>query len=161
MTLHLIKLKIVIRFIRRRLMDPHIKYKTKQREILLKYLESVSGMHITAGDVCDFFKKQGIPIGQATVYRQLESLVDSGLVNKYNLDSNSSACFEYIGSDCHAGGQVCFHCKCEKCGKLIHLHCDELACISEHLYNEHKFKLDPLRTVFYGLCEECAEPEDK
>ena len=50
------------------------KYKTKQRETILAYLETVPGVHITAGDVCEYFRQQGQPIGQATVYRQLESL---------------------------------------------------------------------------------------
>ncbi|MBO5564810.1 MAG: transcriptional repressor [Lachnospiraceae bacterium] len=133
------------------------KYKTKQREILLSYLQAASGGHITASDVCEYFRKQGASIGQATVYRQLESLVDEGLVNKYIIDSNSPACFEYVGKDAHEEGEVCFHCKCEKCGKLIHLHCDELEAIKDHLSGEHHFQLDPLRTVFYGICEECRK----
>ena len=45
--------------------------------------------------------------------------------------------------------------KCEKCGKLIHLHCDELEEIQTHILKEHRFKMDPMRTVFYGLCENC------
>ncbi len=36
------------------------------------------------------------------------------------------------------------------------MHCDELEQIQGHLYEEHHFKLNPLRTVFYGICEECA-----
>ncbi len=138
-------------------MNSRSKYKTKQREILIHYLESVPGVHITAGDVADHFRKQGSAIGQSTIYRQLESLVDEGLLNKYIIDGNSPACFEYIGTDCHAEAEPCFHCKCEKCGKLIHLHCDELEEIQEHLYAEHRFRLDPLRTVFYGLCDECMQ----
>lgn len=133
------------------------KYKTKQREMLISYLSSVSGEHITAGDVCEYFKEQGVSIGQATVYRQLESLVDEGIVNKYMIDANSPACFEYMGEETHAGAGICFHCKCSKCGKLLHLHCGELMEIQDHLQKEHGFMLDPKRTVFYGICEECGE----
>ena len=57
-------------------MNARPKYKTKQRDQLLTYLETVPGRHITAGDVCEAFRQDGIPIGQSTVYRQLESLVD-------------------------------------------------------------------------------------
>lgn len=138
-------------------MDPKSKYKTKQREILINYLKTTSGGHFTAGDICEYFKQQGSPIGQSTVYRQLEQLVDEGLINKYIIDATSPACFEYVGTDCHADGEVCFHCKCEKCGRLIHLHCDDLIEIQSHLLSEHHFTLDPLRTVFYGLCEDCRE----
>ena len=57
--------------------------------------------------------------------------------------------------DSHRGPGTCFHCKCEKCGKLIHLHCEELQEIQSHLLGEHGFQLDPRRTVLYGLCEGC------
>ena len=131
------------------------KYNTKQREVLLEYLKSVSGSHVTAGDVCTHLNEHGTNIAQATVYRRLESLVDEGIINKYIIDTNSPACFEYVDKDSHISGDVCFHCKCEKCGNLIHLHCDELSGIMGHLYEEHHFKIDPKRTVFYGLCENC------
>ena len=109
------------------------KYKTKQREAILAFFRSMPGEHITAGDVCDHIRATGEGIGTATVYRHLENMVDEGLVNKYTIDSNSPACFEYIGPDAHSGPETCFHCKCEKCGALIHLHCDELNAIQAHL----------------------------
>lgn len=136
-------------------MNPRPKYKTKQKEILLGYLETVPGVHITAGDVCEYFRERGTPIGQSTIYRQLESLVDEGIINKYIIDSGSPACFEYVGADSHEDAEICFHCKCEKCGRLIHLRCDELEGVQAHLLSEHSFKIDPVRTVFYGLCERC------
>ena len=131
-------------------------YMTKQREELMEYLETVPGVHITVNDVCDFFRQNGRNIGTTTVYRQLERMVDEGIVNKYILDANTPACFEYVPE--HAGheNEICFHAKCEKCGKLIHLNCEELTCIQEHLREHHQFTLDPLRTVFYGICEQCS-----
>lgn len=137
-------------------MNSRSKYKTKQKDILVEYLKSASGTHITAKDVCDYFKNQGSNIGQSTVYRQLEGLVDEGVINKYIIDGNSPACFEYVGEENLDTMHVCFHCKCERCGKLIHLHCDEVEEMQAHLYKEHKFRMDPRRTVFYGLCEDCA-----
>ena len=130
-------------------------YETKQRKILMEYLRSTAGAHITAGDVCGYFRERGSSIGQTTVYRQLEKMVAEGIVSKYLIDSSSPACFEYIPEERQEQVQTCFHCKCEKCGRLIHMHCDELAAIEEHLSREHHFYLDPLRTVFYGVCEEC------
>ena len=136
-------------------MNQRSKYKTKQRETLISYFETIPGEHFTAGDVCDYFKSQGTPIGQSTVYRQLEALVDEGILNKYIINSTSPACFEYVGADSHHDEGNCFHCKCEKCGVLIHLHCDELVEMQTHLLADHSFKMNPLRTVFYGLCENC------
>ena len=136
-------------------MNQKAKYRTKQQRLLIEYLQTVPGMHITANEVCSYFEEKGASISKATIYRQLECLVDEGIINKYIIDGNSPACFEYIGKDRHIDADVCFHCKCEKCGKLIHLHCDELEEIQVHLYEEHRFKMNPMRTVFYGLCEQC------
>ncbi len=136
-------------------MQSRPKYKTKQREILLDYFKNVPGTHVTAADVCEYFKSREAHIGQSTIYRHLESLVDEGLLKKYTIDGSSPACFEYVKPDSHADAEVCFHCKCEKCGKLIHLHCEELDEIQTHLNSEHHFRLDPVRTVFYGLCDQC------
>lgn len=136
-------------------MNVRNQYNTRQRSRLLEYMQTVPGEHFTAKDVCDYFQACGTPIGVATVYRQLERMVEEGLVNKYIIDANSPACFEYVDR-AHNCTEECFHCKCEKCGKLIHLHCEELVQIRSHLKEEHHFTLDPLRTVFYGLCEDCA-----
>ncbi len=136
-------------------MNSRAKYHTKQRDLLLQYLSNEPGIHTTASDVCTYLRQQGMPIGQSTVYRQLESLVAEGVVRKYIIDASSPACFEYVGEAAREGADSCFHCKCERCGALIHLHCDELAAVRSHLFDAHGFRLDPLRTVFYGLCENC------
>ena len=138
-------------------MEQKSKYKTKHSEELIQYLQSIPGRHFTVGDVGDHFKERGTPMGTTTIYRQLDRLVEEGLVNRYIIDATSPACFEYVGGEHLPGEETCFHCKCEKCGKLIHLHCDELELIQSHLYKEHSFALDPLRTVFYGICSECME----
>lgn len=132
-------------------------YKTKHREELLEYLKTVPGKHVTVNDICFYLKKEGKDIGTTTVYRQLEKLVDEGVVNKYLLDANTPACFEYIDAGKHCHEHKCFHCKCIKCGKLIHLHCDELEAIGSHIFEEHSFKVDTQRTVLYGVCEECNQ----
>lgn len=137
-------------------MDTRSKYKTKQRERLLRYFEEMAGVHVTAADVCEYMKKQDAPIGQSTVYRQLESMVDEGVIKKYIIDANSPACFEYVDPESHEEGEVCFHCKCEKCGKLIHLHSEELEEVQGHILDECHFKIDPTRTVFYGICDNCS-----
>ena len=136
-------------------MSSRSKYKTKQRDTLLGYLQKSPGVHITAADVCEHFKEQGAGIGQSTVYRHLEALVDEGILNKYIIDEKSPACFEFVRPESHRGPGTCFHCKCEKCGKLIHLDCSVIAEIEKHLLEKHKFMLNPNRTVFYGICKEC------
>ncbi len=131
-------------------------YKTKQQDLLLSYLESIKGKHFTVEDVREHFASKNSSIGVATIYRHLEKLVANGTVNKYIIDETSAACFEYLGNDaCHRDVPH-FHLKCSKCGTLIHLECEELLQIQEHLMKEHGFMLDSFRTVFYGTCSKCA-----
>jgi Fur family ferric uptake transcriptional regulator len=137
-------------------MNTKSKYNTKQKAELTAYLMSKAGEHVTVNDVCRHFEEKGRPIGVTTVYRQLDKMVEEGLVNKYNLDSKSSACYEYIDSEHHMDGACsCYHCKCEKCGKLIHLHCKEIEELMKHIEGNHGFVINPKSTVFYGVCEDC------
>lgn len=131
-----------------------IKYKTKQQELLLSCFKAMQGRHFTAEDVVAYFQKQNISIGIATIYRQIEKFVAMGVVQKYFLGEQNAACFQYMGEECHKEVSH-FHLKCEKCGTLIHLECHDLEQLSSHLMAEHGFALDPFRTVFYGLCENC------
>ena len=136
-------------------------YRTRQKEELAEYLKSTKGRHITAGDIVMHFQSQGKNIGTATVYRQLDRMVEEGLVTKYNIDENTSACYEFIDpiNNCHH--PVCYHCKCEKCGKLFHLECIELNHLRDHMEEEHGFRIDPARTVIYGLCADCRKKSEE
>mgnify|MGYP002623838055 CR=1 FL=1 len=135
-------------------------YKTHQQDLLLSYLSKTNGKHFTAEDVRNHFEKKGISIGCATIYRQLEKFVGQGKVLKFFIDEHSAACFEYIGEDSNNSKEQHFHLKCEKCGRLSHLECEELVQLKEHLTDEHGFILNPCRTVFYGLCSECAKEKN-
>lgn len=130
-------------------------YQTRQMKELREFLASTDGKHVTVKDICRYFDEAGRPVGTATVYRNLEKLVEEGIVAKYSADPSDSACFSYIGSGEECCHPVCFHLKCQKCGRLIHLECDEITSLSEHMLRAHGFELNPVRTVFYGLCEDC------
>lgn len=130
-------------------------YRTRQMTELLTFLKSVPGRHVTVNDISEHFKQMQISVGTTTIYRHLEKMVNEGLVAKYIVDGTSSACFAYIGNAESAAKQTCYHCKCERCGKVIHLQCNEVAVLQQHLAEHHNFQMNPLRTVFYGICSEC------
>ena len=130
-------------------------YKTRQGEKLLSYLSDNAGKHFTAADICEHFRADRQGIGMTTVYRQLEKLVSDGKVKKYQFEEGSPACFEYVGGE--PGGSACYHLKCECCGALIHLECREITGLEQHITEHHGFLIDPRRTVFYGICENCRK----
>ena len=129
-------------------------YKTRQRSAVVAVLEGADGAHMTAKQVHEELVCRGSSIGAATVYRQLERMVDEGLARRYNLGPGEAACYEYTAGD-PCAREHCFHCVCTVCGKLYHVECDYLGDIAEHLSQEHGFSVDPQRTVFYGVCKEC------
>lgn len=132
-------------------------YKTKQMKELLSYLESVRGSYVTVGDICAYFEGEGITVGTATIYRHLERMVKQGRVIKHVFEDTDSACFEYVGEQADSAQPACFHCKCKKCGKLIHMQCNEVENLGQHMLEHHGFEMDSLRTVFYGICGDCRE----
>jgi Fur family ferric uptake transcriptional regulator len=129
-------------------------YNTRQGKLIAGYLASLGDLHVTVNDIaCHFRHEARETIGLATIYRHLEKLTRAGTVCKYIPAKGESACYRYVGPDKAYGEH--FHLKCEKCGKLIHLRCDFLDKIPEHLKDEHHFNIDFFKTVFYGNCEDC------
>ena len=140
-------------------MASKIHYHTRQSREVAQYLQDRPGQHVTAAALCACFAAQGQPMSKATVYRQLDRLVEAGLVTRYTVDGVTGACYAWNGPADAPCEESCTHCKCEKCGALIHLHCEEVAHLRRHLLDCHGFALDPRRTVFYGLCQACRAAE--
>ena len=130
-------------------------YRTRQQEELLQYLRATPGRHHTAAQIREHFAAGEKAIGTTTIYRQLEKLVDEGTVRKYVLGTGDGACYEYVESADACAGH--FHCKCEKCGRLIHLDIGALREIHGHLQRDCGFSWDAGRTVFYGICDQCQK----
>ncbi|MDR3053297.1 MAG: transcriptional repressor [Coriobacteriales bacterium] len=128
-------------------------YTTRQRETLLRYLMGLDGEHVTIEQLTEHFAKDAAPVGRTTIYRYLAKLEQEGLVRRFKVDGLSSACYQFIREPASCGDH--FHLKCEQCGTLVHLECDSLAQIQQHVLAEHSFRINPLKTVFYGLCEGC------
>ena len=131
------------------------KYHTKQKEEILLCIASFGAEHFTAADVAVRLTREGSSVGQATVYRTLERLASEGSLRKYVIDGTTAACYQQNEADPVAHCHEHFHLKCEVCGRLIHVECEELSKIASHMEEEHGFRVDPKKTVFYGICEKC------
>lgn len=132
------------------------RYKTAQSKAILEYLSSLGGAHVTAAQIAEYFGKTK-SVGLTTVYRHLDRLTGSGIVRKYFVGDDSSACYQYI-ADC-ADCAEHFHLKCEGCGTLVHLRCDMLDGILEHVHEEHSFLIDRTKVIFYGKCADCLKKD--
>lgn len=123
-------------------------YKTEQRKDLLEFMENNTNEFVNADDIEKFLKKRNISIGLTTIYRYLNSLEKQGKVRVEYREHTKY--YQYISEECNNH----YHLQCKKCGKLIHLHCDEIQELKEHIAKEHNFEIDSMATIM-GICATC------
>lgn len=127
-------------------------YNTRQRALILNFLKENSA-HVSARDIINHLKEQGLSVGTATIYRTLDRLTEQGVIKKFVIDERSGACYQFVhGAECNEH----FHLKCIKCGALIHMDCEFIAEIEEHFFKEHGFTVSSGKTVIYGECARCS-----
>ena len=128
-------------------------YNTKQKNAIIQYVENMKDKHFTVDSLFELLTKNSITVGRTTVYRCLEQLSQQGILRKYSAAAGESACYQYVGNQSHCHEH--FHLKCEKCGSLIHMECEQMHSFSEHIKGHHGFSVNPFKTVIYGTCEVC------
>jgi Fur family ferric uptake transcriptional regulator len=134
-------------------------YKSKHRDAIEAYLLSLGGEHTTANQAAAYFSAKGRPISLSTVYRHLERLASDGKARKYTLNGVDGTCYQYAGEGKEANPQNHFHLKCENCGVLLHLRCDTLNEIGRHVFEKHIFRINAMKTIFYGVCATCLNDQ--
>ena len=138
-------------------MKRSIIYNTKQRELVLNYIISLGGAHVTAAQIMEHCLEEDISIGRTTVYRHLDKLTDNGELRKYTVDGVSSACYQYTGCDTRVNCYDHLHLKCEDCGELFHFEYSGLNGLQDHILDKYSFRINALKTVLYGKCGNCAQ----
>lgn len=129
-------------------------YNTKQKKIILDFLQKNSDVLFTCEDVHTLLREAGTPVGKTTVYRFLESFCKTGKIRKIKDNTQKSASYQYIDESLDCKSHL--HLKCISCGRFIHLGCELVNSISNHISEHHSFKIDNSKTVIYGFCEACS-----
>ena len=132
-----------------------MKYQTKNRETLISFLAGHPDAHFSIRELRDALSEEKKPIPQASLYRLLDELIEEGVVRKYLLE-NGASCFQYAGDH---EAHLHFHLVCQKCGKVIHLECDEVEKLVSHIEEEHGFRIDVSKVNLTGLCASCQEDQ--
>ena len=128
-----------------------MKYITKNKLKILNCLKDNQDKHLSIENIFDLLNKD-VPL--ASIYRIVDELVEEGAVRKYIIDRNNSACYQYIGD---GNEHQHFHLLCTKCGRLIHLECDEVNHLLSHIQSDHGFDVDISKITLYGVCKDCQE----
>jgi len=122
---------------------------TQQREVVAEVVFS-SPDHLSVEEIETRLREREERIGKATIYRTLEMLVKSGLVEEYDFG-------EGFKRYKHLFGQfpVREHLICTECGKVAEIQNAELLGLQERVAREHGFLPARYRLEIYGLCAAC------
>lgn len=126
---------------------------TKQRRKVLESLLNNSNEHMTAEEIYKMIKKDDKDIGFATVYRSLDMLEKSGVIQHLTFGEGCKR-YHFSGNgfiDKH------YHLVCEECGKIIDIKHDVIEILKEDVLLEKNFIIRDQRVQIYGICEECAK----
>ena len=130
------------------------RYKTKQQEIILDCLKKQKSRFLTVDQIMDCLKEDGVAVGQTTVYRVLERMVDDGKMIRLPTEDGAKVRYCFVDKeDLNKQGKLV----CLGCGRFIHLECSKMKAFLDHIYEEHGFELDQQHTILYGYCESCKD----
>jgi Fur family ferric uptake transcriptional regulator len=124
---------------------------TKQRKVILDELRSLR-THPTAIEVYERVRKKLPKISLGTVYRNLELLSESGLIQKLEMAGKQKR-FDGITEN-H------YHVRCMVCGRVDDVDVAPLGAINEAIASASDYKILWHRLEFVGICPRCRELAD-
>ena len=106
-----------------------------------------------------YLKEMGIKVNTTTVYRYLDKLCAEHVVIKYPDLNSDKAVFQFAGEEKKCTDHL--HLKCIRCGKVVHLDCDFMDELKEHLFRDHGFRLQCSGDMLHGICKDCENKSDQ
>ncbi|MES2201025.1 MAG: Fur family transcriptional regulator [candidate division FCPU426 bacterium] len=109
----------------------------------------VTHRHFTADQLYELVKKVEPLVGKVTVYRTLEHLVDSGMVEELSINKGVST-YEHVAGHGHHDHLICVH-----CGKIVELSSERLEKVKNEEAEGRGFQVLSHSLKIYGLCPDC------
>lgn len=107
--------------------------------------------HINAEDLLRSLKGRGVRISRATVYRNLDLLVEHGLVTRHRLGRR-----QFVYEHVHEG-QAHDHLVCTACGRVVEFVSPGISALQAEICRAHGFVPSRHSLQILGLCQACAE----
>jgi len=123
---------------------------TRQREVILDEFLRNEG-HLSAEELTGAVKKSDRTIGQATVYRVLKVLAESGIAREVRLGDGVVRYEHNVDHEHHD------HLTCEMCGKTIEIFDPRIEERQKKLAKEHGFVITRHVMNIFGVCEDCRK----
>lgn len=121
---------------------------TRQRDLVAQVIFA-SDRHLAADEVAAVLRQQGTPIGTATIYRALETLVDAGFARAHDFGEGFRR-FEAL-----VPGRAHGHLICSRCGTVTEFALDRLERALPLVADEHEFLAERYRVELHGHCRDC------
>ena len=128
-------------------------YKTKQRELVLKTIKNKKNEFV----VKDIYEELNKKVGLTTIYRIVDKLVQEGNLTKI-IGKDNITYFQYL-EKCNNSNH--FYLKCSKCGKITHVDCDCITDLTNHISENHDFKMNNDHIIINGMCKKCQGKDDR
>lgn len=120
---------------------------TKQKEIVLEILEA-NRIHLTMQEIYKLAKSKYPNIGQATIYRNVNKLVEESKVLR--LPATSDEGYHYdINIEPHN------HLVCNSCGKIIDLYDNDYNSMIQRIETTNSVKISRSLLILEGICSKC------
>lgn len=127
---------------------------TPQRALILDaFLKSTR--HLRTEELYNLVKRRDPSVGQATVYRALRLLAESGIAREVDFGDGVVRYEHDHGHEHHV------HLICERCRKSIEVLDPRIEKLQEKLAREHGFTITSHKLDSFGICPECRAKEEK
>ncbi len=127
---------------------------TWQRKLILDFLSDNMDKHLSCDEIFDMIVVDNPEIGIATIYRNLLTFDQLGIVSKLNLGDGIN---RYELKDSSEEGHHHHHLICVNCDKIIEVKKDLLDDLENMVENELEFKIMDHSLKFYGYCSDCRD----
>lgn len=132
----------------RRFLEEKGLHVTRQRLAIAEWLHETPGHH-SIEELHDALREAEPGIGQATVYRTVKLLMDSGLLTEMRFADGMSR-FEVIHPQ-----RAHDHLVCRACGTVVEINSKKLSEAQIEAATEYGFVLSDRTRCLYGLCPAC------
>ncbi len=129
-------------------------YKSKYRSWITDYFEDNAERRIGVQEIHTRMQSEGMNVNLTTVYRNLDRLAEERVLSKEKMPEEDGHFYRYLRPELGCTGHL--HLTCRRCGRIIHLNCEFMKEIQEHLNADHGFMLDCGQSMLVGLCRECG-----
>lgn len=122
---------------------------TIQRDLVLQAVLELKN-HPTPDEVYEHIRKKHPTISKGTVYRNLNVLVNKGLLLKVDVPNSANRVDHTLKSH--------YHIRCRVCGRVYDMDMPDITDeIKKKIHDTNGFKVENYDLVFSGVCPECID----